>query len=167
MPRSLECSLQAGKALSQIADRVTAVSAWVLAWLGVVCLLLSLGLDTSAHPHPQVANRSPRSLVSLSSHRILPGTSTKFTRSRASPHAHFFPLGLFLSGDDVCPPGPPWLDFRGPPGSGHGLSAMLGCWLSQQPQKSTSKLCISPELSEISGTNIPNSKTRAFVTGSN
>jgi len=119
MPRSLEDSVQTGKVLSQIADWAVAVSAGILAWLGIVCLLLSLGLQTRAHPHPQVANRSSaksRELVVFFS-PILPTTSTKFMRSRASPRACFFPPVLLLSADDAGPVEPPWLDYRSPQGS--------------------------------------------------
>lgn len=168
MPSSRECSLQAGKALSQIADRVTAVSAWILAWLGVVCLLLSLGLETIAHPQPQVTNRSAKNLVSVSSHPILPGTSTKFTRgSRASPRARFSRPGLFLRADDVCPPGPAWLDSCGPPDIGRGLSATLSCWLSQQPKKVRTDCAFPQKFRKFPTPTMPNSKTQGFVTGSN
>lgn len=119
MPRSPECCVQPGKVLSQIADCAMAVSAWILAWLAMVCLLSSLGLQTHtrAYPHHQVAHRSSAKsrelVVSLSS--ILPTTSTKFICSRAS--AHFFSPVLFLSADEEGPVAPPMLDYRPPPGS--------------------------------------------------
>ena len=115
MPRSAEWSAQRGKVPSEIAGWVMAVSAWILAWLGVVCLLLSLGLETSAHPQREVAWNRSRELVSFSSYRILPSTSAKFIRSRAGPRESFFTPGLFLSADEVGPVGPPWLDYHGPP----------------------------------------------------
>lgn len=100
---------------------------WILAWLAVVCLLWSLGLEASAHHERQVAgNRSggqSRELVSLSSYRILRSTSTKFIRDRAGPRESFFIPGWFLSADDVGPVGPPWRDYRGPPGKGWGPRA--------------------------------------------
>jgi hypothetical protein len=95
---------------------------WILPWLGVVivCLLLSLGFEASAHQEPHVAwNRSEqpsRELVFLSSSRLLPSMSTKFIRSRAGPGETFLTPGLFFSVDDVGSVGPPWLDYRGPPG---------------------------------------------------
>jgi hypothetical protein len=129
MPKSLEDSRQPGKVLSQIADRAVAVSAWILAWLGVVCLLFSLGLETRAHPYPQVANRSSAKSGewAVFFYPILQTTSTKFIRSRASPHACFFPPVLFLSADDAGPGGPPWLDYRAPPGK------CLGPWAPGLP----------------------------------
>jgi hypothetical protein len=119
MPKSLEDSLQPGKVLSQIADWALAVSAWILAWLGVVCLLFSWGLETRAHPRHEFANRSSaKSGKSVAFfYPILPTTTTKFIRSRASPRACFFPPVLFLSADDAGPVVPPWLDDRPPPGS--------------------------------------------------
>jgi hypothetical protein len=60
---------------------------WILAWLGVVCLLLSLGLEASVNHERYAAwERSVgpwREFVSLSSSRILRATSTEFIRSRA------------------------------------------------------------------------------------
>ena len=143
MFRSLERSLQAGKSLSQIADRVTAVCAWILAWLGVVCLLLSLSLETSAHPPQHVANPSASTLVRVCSHRIVANTTTKFTRGRASPRARFFPFDLFMSADDARPPGPSCLDFRGP-------SVILSCWLGRKPIESAVDCgAFLPDISEI------------------
>jgi hypothetical protein len=78
---------------------------WILAWLGVVCLLLSMALPASAH-QPPAWNRSEqpsRELLSLSFHRILPTTSTNLVRSRASPRESLLTFGLFLSADDVDP----------------------------------------------------------------
>lgn len=100
---------------------------WILAWLGVVCLLLSLGLEASPHHERHVAeNRSggrSRELVCLSSYRIWRSTSTKLIRSRAGTRESFFTPGLFLSADNVGPMGAPWLDDRGPPGTRWGPQA--------------------------------------------
>jgi hypothetical protein len=94
---------------------------WILAWLAVVCLLLSLGLEASVNHERYVAwERSVgrwREFVSFLSSRILRATSTQFIRSRAGPLESFLPPGVLLRADDVGPVGPPWLDYRGPPGA--------------------------------------------------
>jgi hypothetical protein len=117
MPRSVESIGR--QLLSEIARWRGA--GWLLAWLGVVCLLLSLGLEASAHHPPQVApNRSGeqlRALVSLSSNQVLQRASTKFIRSRTGPRESFLTSNIFLPADDVSPGGPPWLDYGGPPGT--------------------------------------------------
>src|SRR5215831_3035514 len=93
---------------------------WILAWLGVVCLPLSLEVEASAHQQRQVAwNQSEepsRELASLCSRQILRSTSRKFISSRAGPYESFSTPGLFLSADNVDPVGPPRLEDRGPPG---------------------------------------------------
>jgi len=89
---------------------------WILAWLGVVCLLLSMALPASAY-QPPAWNRSEqpsRELLSLFFNRILPTKSTNLIRSRGSPREYLLAFSLFLSADDVDPVGPPWLDYRGP-----------------------------------------------------
>ena len=93
---------------------------WILAWLGVVCLLLSLGLEASVNHERYVAwERSAglwREFVSLSSCPILQATSSEFIRSRAGPRESLATPGVFLSADDVGHVDPPWLDYQGPPG---------------------------------------------------
>jgi hypothetical protein len=168
MPRSLEGSVQPGKVLSQIADWAVAVSAWILAWLGVVCLLFSLQQETRAYPHREIANRSSvqsRELVVFSS-PILPSTSTKFIRSRASPRACFFPPVLFLSADDAGPVGPPWLDYRAPPGSiwapGQDVTLLVTPAALSKGQTRT----FFPKFRKFLTPTVANLKTRGFVTGS-
>jgi hypothetical protein len=169
MPRSLEGSVQPGKVLSQIAAWTVAVSAWILAWLGVVCLLFSLRQETRAHPHHELANRSSeksRELVSFSSYRILPSTSTKFIHSRASPRACFFPPVLFLSADDAGLVGPPWLDYRAPPGSiwapGQDVTLLVTPAALSKGQTRT----FFPKFRKFLTPTVANLKTRGFVTGS-
>jgi hypothetical protein len=126
MPRSVEGSAQRSHLLTEIAGWTVAFCAWLLACLGVVCLLFSLRLEAGPHRQPQVANQSAGKsgeLVSLSSYRILPTPSRKLIRTRASPRESFCPPDVFLSADDVRPKGPPWLNYRGPPGKWSGTSA--------------------------------------------
>jgi hypothetical protein len=99
---------------------------WILSWLGVACLLLSLGLEASAHHPPQVAyyrsmGRS-RTLVSRSSYQLLPRASTKFIHCRSGPRESFFAPYFFLPVDDVDSRGLPRLDYDygGPPGTSWG-----------------------------------------------
>ena len=107
---------------------------WILSWLGVACLLLSLGLEASAHHPPQVAyyrsmGRS-RTLVSRSSYQLLPRASTKFIHCRTGPRESFFAPYFFLPVDDVDSRGLPCLDYDygGPPGTSWGAPGQLqGC----------------------------------------
>lgn len=97
---------------------------WILSWLGVVCLLLSLGLEASAHHPPQVAcyrsmGRS-RTLVSRSSYQLLRRASTIFIHCRTAPRESFFLPNFFLSVDDLESWRLPWLDDGGPPGTSSG-----------------------------------------------
>lgn len=122
MPRWLESSREWRQLLSENA-RWRGLG-WILAWLGVVCLLLSLGLEASAHHPPQVArNRSgeqSRALVSLSSYQLLRRESTKFIHCCTGPRKSFFALNFFVWTDHVGSGGPPWLDYGGPPGTSWG-----------------------------------------------
>src|SRR6516164_542727 len=73
---------------------------WILSWLGVACLLLSLGLEASAHQPPPVAcyrsmGRS-RTLVSRSSYQLLRRASTKFIHCRTGPRESSFAPNFFL-----------------------------------------------------------------------
>jgi hypothetical protein len=90
---------------------------FLFAWLGVVCLLLSLGLEASVHHERDVSwERSAgswREFVSLSSCRILRVMSTEFIRSRAGPLESFLTSSVLLRAEEVGPAGPPWLDDRG------------------------------------------------------
>lgn len=104
---------------------------WILSWLGVACLLFSLGLQASAHHPPQVAcyrslGRS-RTLVSLFCYQLLRRASTKFIHCRTGPRESFFAPNLFLPVDDVDSSGLPWLDYDygGPPGTSWGPRGQL------------------------------------------
>jgi hypothetical protein len=131
MPRSVESRGQQRQLLSEIA-RWRGLG-WIVTWLGVVCLLLSLGLDASAHHPPQVArNRSDqrsRALVSLSFYQIFfpsfRSAGTKFIHSRAGPWEAFAAPNFFLRADDVDPAEPPWLEYGAPPGTSWGSQARL------------------------------------------
>lgn len=123
MPRSVEGSAQRSHVLTEIAGWTVAFCVWLLACVGIVCLLFSLRLQAGPHRQPQVANQSAeqsRELVSFSCcYRILPTPNRKLIRTRASPGESFCPPGLFLRflSADVSPKGPPWLNYRGPPGT--------------------------------------------------
>lgn len=97
---------------------------WILSWLGVVCLLLSLGLEASAQHPPQVAGHRSmgrsRTLVFVSSHQLLRRTSTKFIHGRTDLRESFFAPHFFLPVDDVDSWGAPRLDYGGPPGTSWG-----------------------------------------------
>ena len=125
MPRSVEGSAQRSHVLTEIADWTVAFCAWLLACLGVVCLLFSLPLEAGPHRQAQIANQSAvksREFVSSSSYRILPTPSRQLIRTRASPRESFRSPDVFLSADDESPKGPPWLNYRGPPGKWSGTS---------------------------------------------
>jgi hypothetical protein len=92
----------------------------ILAWLVVVCRLWSLGLQASdQHLNTCVPKRAAawqtksRSVSSRQTTRTVRRTST---RSRAGPQQFFFVADVFLRVQDLCPVGPPWLEYRGPPG---------------------------------------------------
>ena len=125
MPRSFEGSAQRSHVLTEIAGWTAAVCAWLLVCLAVVCLLFSLRLEAGPHRQAQVANPSAvksRELVSYSSSRILPTPSRKLLPTRASPRESFRSPDVFSSADDASPKGPPWLNYRGPPGKWSGTS---------------------------------------------
>jgi hypothetical protein len=122
---------------------------WILAWL-IVCLLLSLGLQASGHHELQVAgNRSgerSKELVSLSSSRI---TSIKFIHSRAAPRESFLALGLFglfWIAEDLGALGPPWLDYRGPPGTCCGPRVNRTAAGHTGSTKARGRACFLPEI---------------------
>jgi hypothetical protein len=164
MPRSVECRGQRRQLLSEIVRLRRLV--WILAWLGVVCLLLSLRVEARAHHPPQMArNRSEersRALVSLSSYPVLRSASTKFIRSRAGPRESFFAPNFLLCADDVGPGGPPWLDDRGPPGTSWGPRTSCEAAGHAGSLKRAVELASSPKILPGNGAN---SKTRTFVTG--
>ena len=91
---------------------------WVCAWLGVVGLLLSLGLEiTSVNHNPYAGpDRSVglcRKSISIALFPTLLATSTQWIQSRAGPlESLAIPYALSAASDV----GPPWLDYRGPPG---------------------------------------------------
>src|SRR5271170_1345152 len=84
----------------------------VIAWVGVVCLLLSLPRPASLiHDLHAGGDRSVgrwRESVAASSRALL---STESIRSRAGPFQSFA-ANYVWTAHDV---GPPWLDYRGPP----------------------------------------------------
>src|SRR5271165_3159175 len=87
----------------------------VIAWVGVVCLLLSLPHPASLiHDLHAGGDRSVgrwRESVAASSRALL-ATSTESIRSRAGPFQSFAAHYSLWTAHDV---GPPWLDYRGPP----------------------------------------------------
>jgi hypothetical protein len=93
---------------------------WILTWLAAGCLLLSfaLALNRGDYSHDTRVKRSAAQSRELSSCRILPATRASWIPSRAGPHK-CFPLPdvfLMIVDNDVVATGPPWLDYRGPPG---------------------------------------------------
>lgn len=155
MHRWFECRVQPGKVLSPIAGCGVAVSAWILAWLAVLCLLWSVGLETRALHQPQAANRSAgksREVVSFASYRILPSLRTKFIPSRTSPPQPFFPPGFllrFLSAEDAGPAGPPWLNYRGPPVRAWRPRESYQALVTPAALSKRVERCFLPEISEI------------------
>ena len=91
---------------------------WVLwGWVGVVFLLLLPQHPVSLHHSPQSAGE--RLIVGQCEFvctwsRVLPAVSTAFPRSRAGPLESFVTHSGFSILDDV---GPPWVEYRGPPGA--------------------------------------------------
>jgi hypothetical protein len=90
----------------------------VLAWLGVVGLLCSLGLAMTGVKHEGHAgwlrSGAGRKFISLASSPTLLATNTPLLGSRASRTVESFATpGALLTAGDV---GPPWLEYRGPPG---------------------------------------------------
>ena len=94
----------------------------VFAWVGIVCLLLTLGLQVDVNHPPAAWDRSvgPWRESLFTSCRTLLATSLEFFRSRASP-LESLALHCALIAMDV---GPPWSAKRGPPG------AYGGPWVS-------------------------------------
>jgi hypothetical protein len=92
---------------------------WIWACLAGVCLLWSLGLQVTIHPqssfekHSVAWTRESRSLSSCRNLQVLP---RGMIRIRAGPQEFFFARDVFLYVEDVSPAGPPWLEYRGPPG---------------------------------------------------
>ena len=137
---------------------------WILSWLGVACLLWSLGLEASAHHPPQVAcyrslGRS-RTLVSRSSDQLLRRASTKFIPCPTGPRKSFFAPNFFLPIDEVDSWGLPWPDYGGPPGYELGAPGQLqGCRSRRQhPARGRARF-----LPEIPARKWLKLKTRAFV----
>ena len=137
---------------------------WILSWLGVACLLLSLGLEASAHQPPPVAcyrsmGRS-RTLVSRSSYQLLRRASTKFIHCRTGPRESFFAPNFFLPVDDVDSWGLPGPDYGGPPGTSWGGPGQLqGCRSRRQhPARVRARF-----LPEIPARQCLKLKTRGFV----
>jgi hypothetical protein len=97
---------------------------WTLAWIALLCLLWSLSLQacdqyqSSCEWKPAVTwQRESRSLSSNQDAGILSRTSV---RSRAGPQEFSFTPDVFSCVEDLDPVGPPWLEYRGPPGKYRG-----------------------------------------------
>ena len=137
---------------------------WILSWLGVVCLLLSLGLEASAHHPLQVAGyRSmgqSRTLVSRSSYQLLRRASTKFIHCRTGPRESFFAPNFFLPVDDVESWGRPWLDYGGPPGTSWGPRGQLQGCRSRRQHPARGRARFLPEIPARPWLKL---KTRGFV----
>ena len=92
---------------------------WMLAWIVVVCLLWSLGLQTSMNPagsfekHLVDRPKESPSPAHCQSRQVLSGG---WIHSRAGPQNLFFSPDVSLRAEDQHPEGPPWLESRGPPG---------------------------------------------------
>ena len=137
---------------------------WILSWLGVACLLLSLGLEASAHHPPQLACYRPmgrsRTLVSPSSYQLLRRASTKFIHCRTGRRESFFAPNFFLPVDDVESWRLPWLDYGGPPGTSWGprVNCKAAGHAGSAPQEVERRF-----LPEIPARQCLKPKTRAFV----
>ena len=88
---------------------------WFVAWLGVVCLLWSLGVHASVHHTPPVVwdlSIGPWRHIVLTSLSVVPNPAA--IRPRARPLEWFAPHCALVTAGDA---GPPWWDTRGPPGA--------------------------------------------------
>lgn len=112
---------------------------WIVIWLAAVCLLLSFAraVHRGDHSRGTRGKRSAAPSRELSSCRILPATGTSRIPSRVGPHKSFPVRDVFLTivDDEVAAPGPPWLDYRGPPGKFSGVPELYGCRSSRQPEE--------------------------------
>jgi hypothetical protein len=94
----------------------------ILAWLAVVCLLLSITVHASINLEPSFQTHSvdwQRQSPSLPFCRNLRVLSQALIRNRAGPQdleERFLAPDVFLHVQDLGPVGSPWLDYRGPPG---------------------------------------------------
>jgi hypothetical protein len=140
---------------------------WILSWLGVVCLLLSLGLEASAHHPPQVvcyrSMRRSTILLSRSSYQLMRRASTQFIHCRNGPRQSFFAPNFFLPVDDVDSWEPPWLDYGGPPGTSWG--PRVNCKAAGHPGSTQQEVerASFPKFSEIPARQPLKLKTRSFV----
>jgi len=109
---------------------------WILPWLTVVCLLLSITVQASSNLEPSFQTHSvdsQRQSSSLPFCRNLRVLSHALIRNRAGPQnlrERFLPTDVFLRIQDLGPVGPPWLEYRGPPGPYRGSWANVwaaGC----------------------------------------
>jgi hypothetical protein len=113
---------------------------WIVTWLAAVGLLLSFALAAHRGDYSQGTRvkRSAAQSRELSSCRILPARFRGWIPSRAGPHKCFPVPDVFLMivDNDVVATGPPWLDYRGPPGRLSGaLPELYGCRSSRQPKE--------------------------------
>jgi hypothetical protein len=128
---------------------------WVFAWLGVVGLLLSLGLEiTSVNHYPYAGSERSvglcRKSISIASFSTLLATSMQWIQSRAGPLESFaIPCALSAAGDV----GPPWLDYRGPPGVCGGRPGELPGCRPRRQLRAGAEHASSNEIPAVNGSN--------------
>ena len=140
---------------------------WILAWIAVVCLLWSLGLQANMNPasrfekHSVAWPRESRSPSSCQSLRVLSGG---LIRSRAGPQEFFFTPDVLLRAEDLDSAGPPWLESRGPPGRYRDPGRPVGLSVAKVATAALierGKLRLRPE---FSGGSPPELKIQGFAT---
>jgi hypothetical protein len=112
---------------------------WIGTWLAAVCLLLSFALAAhrGADSRGARVKRLPGPSGELLFCRILSSRFGSWIPSRAGPHKSFPVPNVFLMmvADRSAATGPPWLDYREPPGTLSGAQPELyGCRSSRQPE---------------------------------
>jgi hypothetical protein len=125
-------------------------------WVRVLSLLLIPGHQASLNQHPHARDRSVvRSGEFVSTlFRVLIATSPAWTRSRAGPSESSTTRFALLTADDV---GPPWLDYRGPPGVCGRPRGPLQGMLARPATASNGRRV--PFLHEITAVKVSNQKT--------
>lgn len=112
---------------------------WIVTWLAAVCLLRSFAL--AAHRGADSRGARVKPLPGPSGEllfcRILSTRFRSWIPSRAGPHKSFPVPNVFLTivDDEVAAPGPPWLDYRGPPGKFSEVPELYGCRPSRRPEE--------------------------------
>jgi len=91
----------------------------VLACMALLGLLWSLGLQ-ARDLQPKCCECNPAVTWQRESHSLFPcqngWLSQTSARTRAGPQESFFTPDVFFCVEDLNPVGPPWLEYRGPPG---------------------------------------------------